>query len=352
VPFFDRKEPDTVYGHARRAMDYLWRERGAHGLCLIGVGDWLDSLNHAGVRGKGESVWLSIALCYGLREMERLAPMAGAAKDAAVFHKRRMEMAAIINRKGWDGRWYLMAYDDDGVSIGSKACPDGGKIFVNPQSWAVLADVADAKRARTVMQSCDEHLKFDTGYLCFAPMYSRYDATVGRISVWPTEGASVYVHATAFKIAADCVMGEGDRAWETLRRIVPAGEMVALEETGAEPFSVPNAYTGPQWPRPKWSAQGWWTATTDWILQTLVEQIFGARADYDGLRIDPCLPRDWTEARIERTFRGSVYNIRITKRKGICRGTTRVRLDGRVLPGNLIPPDAKPGSHTVEVCIK
>ncbi|MDD5708686.1 MAG: hypothetical protein PHR35_22450, partial [Kiritimatiellae bacterium] len=351
IPYVDEKQPDTVFGHACRAMVYLWKTRGAHGLCLLGCGDWLDSLNNAGVKGKGESVWLSIAFCYALREMEHIAQRIGQRAKAGAFSRRRAAMADIVNRRGWDGNWYLMAFSDEGVTIGSARNKDGGKMFLNPQSWAVLADVADPVRTRKAMEACEERLRFEIGYLCFAPMYSRYDESVGRISLWPSEGGSVYTHAATFKIAADCKLGEGDRAWETLRRIVPASGVVSVEVTSAEPMAIPNAYMGPQWPQPGATYQGLWTASADWVLQIMVEEMFGAKADYDGLVIAPCLPSAMTEARVERHFRGSVYDIRIAKPAGICRGEVRLRVDGRPIEGSVIAPDTRPGRHVVEAMV-
>lgn len=351
VGFFDSQETDTVFGHARRSVDYLWQERGEHGLCLLGQGDWLDSLNAAGTGGKGESVWLSMALCYALREMQSLAVLAGEPGLSERYEKRFLELAAIINSEGWDGEWYLMAYNDIGEKIGSRSCSGGGKIFLPPQSWAVLAGIADKKRAARVMAACKKYLKFDTGYLCFAPMYRRFEPHVGRICLWPSEGASVYSHATLFKVAADCLLGEADRAWETIKLVVPAGGLLPPEDTGAEPFTVPNAYMGPQWPRPRWTYQGWWTATADWTLQAIVEGIFGACADYEGLRINPALPSAWREARIIRHFRGDTYDIRITKPEGICRGRVTLCLDGKKMPGNLIRPKGDGRVHRVEARI-
>lgn len=333
-------------------MDCLWKERGEHGLCLIGQGDWLDSLNAAGIAGKGESIWLSIALCYALREMKKLAEILGENDLAKEYQRRFKKLKRIINTVGWDGEWYLMAFNDIGEKIGSKSCSKGGKIFLNPQSWAILAGLADIERTQKIMHACDKLLKFDPGYLCFAPMYKSFDAHIGRITLWPSEGASVYSHAVLFKITADCVLGEGDRAWETLRRLIPAGGRTSLEDTGAEPFSVPNAYTGPEWPRPKWSCQGWWTATADWALQTIIEYIYGARADYDGLLIDPCLPTKWTKARICRRFRGDIYDIKISKPEGICKGRVTLHLDGELLKGNLIPPVGDGDIHSVTAILE
>ncbi|MCC6579531.1 MAG: hypothetical protein IT440_03760 [Phycisphaeraceae bacterium] len=368
VPFIDTPQEQTVMDHARLALEYLWKHRGGHGLCLIGMGDWLDSLNAAGTGGKGQSIWLTQALGYALRELALIADRVGDDKLAKTCRKRREKLMEAVARAGWDGKWYLMAYNDAGRKIGSASCREGGRIFLNSQSWAVLSDMGDARRLRAAMKACDDHLAFDTGYLCFAPMYKRFDPGIGRITLWPSEGASTYSHAVFFKIEADCVLGEGDRAWETFRKVVPAGGVVTEDDHGASPMTIPNAYMGPAWPRPRWTYQGWWTASAAWALQILVENMYGARAEYDGLRIDPCLPRLCTQARIERTFRGRRYDIHIAKRKGICRGRVRIRLDGQDLPGNLIPASPVPGcasgnanltstgidrpSHRVEVAVE
>jgi cellobiose phosphorylase len=351
VPYVDAPRTESAFDHARHAVDFLWRERGAHGLCLLGHGDWLDSLNAAGRDGKGESIWLSMALCYALREMQQFAVLANRRELVTGFRQQYEELKGIINDVGWDGDWYLMAYNDLGEKIGSASCPDGGKIFINPQSWAVLSGVADGERLRRSVQACEDHLNSETGYLCFSPMYTNFDPHIGRITLWPSEGASVYSHASMFKAASDCLLGAGDRAWENLCRIIPAGSAVSSAITGAEPFAIPNAYCGPEWPVPNWSWMGWWTATADWALQTLIESVFGAQADYVGLRITPCLPSTWTHARVRRTFRGAVYDIHINKPTGLCTGEISVTVDGQSLSDNLIPPHADGKEHTVEVVV-
>jgi cellobiose phosphorylase len=161
----------------------------------------------------------------------------------------------------------------------------------------------------------------------------------------------VYSHAVLFKVAADCILGEGDRAWETLLKVIPAGGIVSTGDTGAEPFAIPNNYAGPEWPTPLLSCAGWWTATADWALQVLIEDIYGAKADYAGLRIDPCLPEDWTEADIRREFRGDRYHIHIVKEKGISKGRVVLKLDGQEIEGNVISPVGDGNTHQVESVI-
>ena len=336
IGFCDNEEQASLFEHANRAIEFLWNNRGQHGLCLIAHGDWLDSLNNAGLEGKGESVWLTQATCYALNEMERIALLFKREDDSRRYSQYKNELSNAVNTAGWDGKWYLTAYDDHGKPIGSEGCPDGGKIFLNPQTWGVLSGTADSNRSRQSFASVEQHLLSQCGPLCFSPMYKNFDATVGRISLWPSEGASAYCHAVAFKIVADCMLGDGDTAWQTLRSITPASGEVDLAESGAEPFCYTNSFAGPSWPHPGRSYTGWWTGTASWAAQILVEWIFGARADYGGLLIDPCLPSSWGNARVVRPFRGNTYDISIHKPVGICKGKVSLIIDGKPFEGNLI----------------
>jgi len=352
IPFIDADEPATVFEHAHRAVDFLFQNRGRHGLCLIGRGDWLDSLNAAGTAGKGESVWLTQAACYALRQMQQIARLLGYGRRADAYRSWRHELADAVNAAGWDGRWYVTAYNDIGEPIGSAGCPDGGRIFLNPQSWAVLSQTATGQRGETAMAAVDELLLTRYGYLCFAPRYTQFDPHIGRICLWPSEGASVYCHAVLFKIVADCLMGEGDRAWNTLKLITPALNDSIVANSGAEPFCYPNSYAGPDWPHPGRSYTGWWTGTAGWALQALAEWIFGARAEWEGLLIDPCLPKAWTAARIKRPFRGCLYDITITKPDSLSKGRVTLTVDGQALEGNLITPFADGRTHQVHCEIR
>ena len=343
IGFCDNEEQASLFEHADRAIEFLWNNRGQHGLCLIAHGDWLDSLNAVGLEGKGESVWLTQAACYALAEMERIALVLNREDDSRRYSRYRTELSNAVNTTGWDGKWYLMAYDDNGTPIGSHSCPDGGKIFLNPQSWGILSGTADSSRAKQSLAAVEEMLSSQYGPLCFAPMYKSFDPTVGRISLWPSEGASAYCHAVAFKIVADCMIGDGDTAWQTLRSITPASGEVDLSESGAEPFCYTNSFAGPSWPHPGRSYTGWWTGTASWAAQIIVEWIYGARADYKGLLIDPCLPNSWKNAKIVRPFRGNTYDISIHKPAGICKGKVSLTIDGKSFEGNLIsfPPQGR-----------
>lgn len=349
VEFFDSDEKASVFEQAKRAVDFLWDTRSKHGLCLLGHGDWLDSINAAGLQDIGESVWLSMALCDGFKEMNAICEKTGKLELGMLFLERRKELTKNINEHGWDGKWYIEAINDWGEKIGSASNTDGGKIFILPQSWSIICEIADDEREKLVMQSCEEMLLVDEGYLCFTPKYTKYDNHIGRICAWSSEAASVYSHGSAFKIMADCISGDGDKAWTNIMRLVPASGMNSLEESGSEPFVVPNAYTGPEWPRPHWAYRNWWTGTTAWLIEILIERIFGARGDYEGLLIDPCLPSDWTKCSIKRDFRGDIYDIHITKPKGICKGKVSIKIDNKAIEGCIIKPIGDGNIHKVEV---
>jgi len=338
VPFCDSTEAFSLFEHADRSMEFLWQNRGEHGLCLIGQGDWLDSLNAAGEGGKGESVMLSQAACYALGEMSQIAERIGEGDKSETYQQRRRVLADAINTHAWDGSWYLQAYNDLGDPIGSHTCSKGGKIFLMPQSWAVLSGVADSNRAKEAMSSTEKMLSSQYGYLVFSPMYQNYDPNIGRLCLWPSEAVSAYCHSTLFKVIADCMLGEGDRAWNTLRAITPASGEIDLSKTGSEPFCLTNCFAGPDWSYPGWSYTGWWTGTASWMLQAVAEWIFGVRADYQGLVIDPCLPKAWTNVTIKRPFRGCLYDVTIMKSSGVCKGEVKLKINNEPVEGNRIPP--------------
>jgi len=349
--FVDSDKTCNVWGHMNLAIDYSLTQRGSHGLCLIGQGDWLDSLNQVGIEGKGESVWLSEALCWALLKMIELADATNRTDRLCEYKKRYDELSTAINTTGWDGNWYLRGYNDDGEPIGSADCPDGGKIFLNPQSWAVISGIASPQRIKSAFAAVDEHLATQVGPLLYTPRYSKYDPKIGRITIGASEADAVYVHAVAFKILADFMLGHADAAYETIQQIVPAVRRLPAGQTGAEPFCCVNAYAGAGWSWPGWSYTGWWTSTCDWLLMLTTEYLFGLRSEYNGLKVDPCLPSNWRRARFRRHFRNAFYDVTITKPAGISRGQVSLELDGSRIDGDTLPVLADAKDHKVKCII-
>ncbi len=351
VPYFESPVSGTIWDHALRAMRFLANDLGKNGLCDQHIADWNDALEATSESGARESVFVTMQLAYGLREMAELARRIGdnaVADEATALYDT---FKSRINEVCWDGEWFTRTHCGDGYVIGSKACRYG-KIFLNTQSWAVLSGVADAERARAVMRKVDEFLETDIGYrICFPP-YSEYDPRVGAMSrsmPGANENGGCYNHAAGFKGVADCLLGRSEQAWRTFTKVTPGSPENPISNSGAEPFSYVNSYSSVPQIYGK-SGYAWRTGTAGWMTQLLIEHILGARRGYDGLFIDPCLPGTLPEARLTRSFRGATYHIHIVNRPGGGKGPKSITLDGRPIEGRILPL-ATSGEYQVKVIL-
>ncbi len=349
VPFFESEEIGTVRDHAFRALRYLAGDTGKHGLCRQHHADWNDGLEATAESGERESVFVTQQLCLGAREMAELCDRVGDADGAAEARTVYKDFKDRLNTTAWDGEWYVRTICEDGYRIGSRDA-DYGKIYLNPQSWAVLSGVAEERRALDVMTQIDEQLEDDIGYRICKPPYAEYDPRVGRMSrtiPGSNENGGCYNHAAGFKGVADCLLGRAEQAWRAFTKVTPDSPENPVSRSGAEPFSYVNSYSSvPQIYGQ--SGYAWRTGTSGWFCQLMVEYILGARRSYDGLLIDPCLPKCLPEANLTRKFRGATYHIHIRNRPEGGKGPKSIHLDGRPLEGPILPP-ASEGEFRVEV---
>ena len=325
VPYFESSESGSVMDHAFRALRFLAEDTGSHGLCKQHHADWNDGLETTKESGERESVFVSMQLCLGAREMAELAKRVGRQDLATEAQQVFDHFKKQINDVAWDGEWYVRTLCGDGYRIGSKEC-EYGNIYLNPQSWAVLSGVAEGARAQAIMKQIDERLEADIGFRICVPPYAEYDPRVGRMSnsmPGAAENGGCYNHAAGFKGVADCILGRSEQAWRTFRKVTPDSPDNPVSISGAEPFSYVNCYFSvPQ----VYGASGyaWRTGTAGWFSRLLVEYILGARRNYDGLCIDPCLPAHLPEASVRRRFRGVDYHFHITNRSGGGKGAWTV----------------------------
>lgn len=341
VPFHDGGSA-SVLGHIDAALGFLEANKGAHGLILIKFGDWNDSLTAVGKEGRGESVWLSEAYAEAMRQMQELAEHLGARARAADCAARRARIAAAINARAWDGAWYVRCYDDAGRPIGSRKNRQG-RIYTNAQSWALIAGLADRRRTASLLRSLDRQCLTGLGYMLLAPTYLERDESVGRISCLEPgtcENGTVYSHVNVWMILGLLRAGLPDQAYETFRRIAPgyfrggAGD----PKRRAPPFVFANGYFGPDHRNHPFQMEFTWiTGSVAWFYNVLLQEMLGARAAYDGLRLAPCLPTAWREVAVRRSFRGTVYDITVRNPDGVVGGRVALELDGRPLSGDTIP---------------
>jgi cellobiose phosphorylase len=294
---------------------------------------------------------VTMQLCYGCREIAELARQVGDNAVAEEASQLYQEFKKRLNEVAWDGEWYVRTICGDGYRIGSKDCKEG-QIYLNPQSWAVLSGVADEERARLCMSKIDEILETDLGYRICYPPYAQYDPRVGRMSnsmPGANENGGCYNHAAGFKGVADCLMGRHEQAWKAFVKVTPDNPENPVSNSGSEPFSYVNSYSSVPYVYGQ-SGYAWRTGTSGWFAQLLLEYVLGARRGYEGLVLDPCLPRHLERASVTRRFRGATYHISLDNTSGNCTGTQKVILDGQELQGPQLP-DLKEGEHQVQVTV-
>ncbi len=331
VKYLDEGE-DTVWEHILTAVRFASDDVGEHGLVHSRDGDWNDSLNMTGLKGKGESVWTSIALCYGLQNVAEIArEILHDEAIVAEMKEREERMKAAINREAWDGEWYLAAINDYNEKVGTHTEKEG-MIYLNSQTWSILSGVADAERGEKCMESVEKYLNSDYGPLTLFPTYTKFNNRIGRLTsfvagIW--ENGTPYCHGGTFKIVADCLLGRGDKAYEDMMKILPDSQTNPTEHSGCEPYALTNMYFGPDNPRRGETLFAWVTGTAGWMFRAITQYMCGFHPSYDSFTLNPCIPADWKEISVRRKFRGDTYLITVKNPDGKQSGASKVTVDGK-----------------------
>lgn len=351
LPYSDDARCETVWEHILRAMRFLVKDTGANGLSDQHFADWNDGLEPSEKTGARESIMVTQQLCLGLLEVGELARRRGdteVEQEAAAWHAH---FSRLLNAVAWDGAWYVRTICSGDYIMGSNVNPEG-KIFINTQSWAVLSQTAPPDRARSCMEAVDRLIENDFGFSIAAPPFTQFDERIGKFSSsrpMYVENGGCYNHAAGFKGIADCLLGRAREAWRTYVKVAPGSPWNPISNSTVEPFSFTNCYSlVPE--HPGRALYPWRTGTAAWFTQLMVEWILGARRHYDGLLISPCLSAEIPRARVVRSFRGAVYDIRLDNTAGRECGAREITLDGVTLKGNILP-DLRSGRHEVRVII-
>ena len=325
----------TLYEHCVRALDRACT-RGAHGLPLIGSGDWNDGMSRVGVEGKGESVWLAWFLIATLRRFARHAERRSDGTVVDRCRHRADEYAAAVERGAWDGEWYRRAYFDDGSPLGSASSSEA-KIDSIAQSWAVLSEAGEPERAAQAMKSVVEHLvrEDDRMILLLTPPFDHTERDPGYIKGYlpgVRENGAQYTHAALWTIFAAAGLHNGDLAfhlYDLLNPLTHARTKEDAERYVVEPYVVAaDVYDAPgHVGRGGWT---WYTGSASWSYRAALEGILGFTKVGDRLSFSPCIPADWRECSIEYRFGETPYSIRLDNAQGASSGVAQVTVDGEV----------------------
>ncbi len=345
VPFYDGGSA-SLREHCLRAFEMALCRRSSRGLPLILKGDWNDGLNAVGAEGRGESVWMAHFLHYLLCAW---AALPGEDEDTTARFRREAEaLREAAHRHAWDGAWYWRASTDAGKLVGSQYSHEG-RIFLNAQTWAVLSGIADDQRARQAMTSARERLYTPYGPLLLAPAYTQPDAEIGyltRYAPGTRENGGVYCHAACWAVLAERRLNGVQAAYDLWRSFCPPVRSADPDHYAGEPYVMPGNVAGPQAAVPGQAGWTWYTGSAAWYLRALVEGVLGIETRLEGLRVHAALPDGWEQYRIQRRFRGSLYDI--TVRRAAPGEQPGCRVDGQLWAGEYLP---LPTGDTVHVII-
>jgi cyclic beta-1,2-glucan synthetase len=348
------EESGSLYEHCARAMEHALR-LGPHGLPLIGTGDWNDGLNRVGVRGKGESLWLAWFLIVCLRQFEKIAAGRGDQTRSNRYQASATQLSSAIEEHGWDGSWYLRALFDDGTPLGS-ARSNECQIDSLAQSWAVISGSADPKRSRTAMESVDQHLVRceDRLILLLSPPFSTGPLDPGYIKGYLPgirENGAQYTHAASWVVLATAMLGKGKQAFELFRLLNPihhATDRSAVERYKVEPYVV----AGDIFSQPPHTGRGgwtWYTGSAAWLYRVGLQSLLGLERLGDHLKLNPCIPPEWTSFSMTYRYQSAVYHITIENRDGVERGIVATLVDDQPVENATVPLCDDGRSHEVRV---
>ena len=348
--------------HLRRSFNYTVKHLGPHGLPQIGRADWNDCLNlncfseepgesfqtfGPSEGPNAESVFIAgMFVKYG-KDYVEICRRRGLDAEANEAEEAIHKMEATVLDAGWDGEWFLRAYDHYKNKVGSKECEEG-KIFIEPQGFCVIAEIGLKEgNCLKAMQSVEKYLDTKYGIVLLQPAYHRYHVELGEISSYPPgykENAGIFCHNNPWISIAETVVGRGNRAWQVYTRTCPAYIEDISEIHRTEPYVYSQMIAGKDAPNFGEAKNSWLTGTAAWTFLDVSQYILGIRPDYDGLVIDPCIPSHMDGFTAKREFRGVTYHITVKNPSHVEKGVARTIVDGKEIAGNMIPAADVTGS--------
>ena len=371
----DESLAQSMMHHLHQSFYKVANSVGPHGLPLAMRADWNDCLNLScwsdtpgesfqtytspkygdkGFSDVAESVFVATLFTYAGPEYVALCKHKGDTAEAEKAQAEIDKMKKNIMDAGWDGDWFLRAYDDLGRKVGSKENEEG-KIFIEPQGFGIMSDIGKEEGyAEKVLAAVEERLGCKYGLVLNNPAFTKYYIEYGEISTYPggyKENAGVFCHNNAWMIAAAAYAGKGDLAFDWYARIAPAFNEEISDLHRTEPYVYAQMIAGKDAGRSGEAKNSWLTGTAAWNFVAISQYILGITPDYDGLKIDPSIPAVWGSFTATRQFRNATYNITVQNPSHVCKGVKSVTVDGSAIEGNVVPVFGDGKAHEVVVVL-
>ena len=367
VPFDNQEGSEvSLFEHLRISFNHVIENLGPHMLPLIGRADWNDCLNlncfswdpnesfqtteNKTEGSKAESLMIAGLFVVCGRDYVELCQQIGKNEEAQRAQRFIDQMVEAVKKHGWDGEWYLRAYDYFGNKVGSKENEEG-QIFIESQGWCTMAGIGlEDGMVEKALNSVKERLDCEHGIVLNNPAFTKYVVEYGEISSYPAgykENAGIFCHNNPWVIIGETVLGRGNYAWDYYRKICPSytEEHSALHKV--EPYVYSQMIAGKDAARPGEAKNSWLTGTAAWNYYAITQFILGIKPAYNGLEINPCIPSEWKQYNVKRKFRGANYDITIYNPNGVCKGVKSITVDGQDIEGQVVSHAT--GNHKVEV---
>ena len=355
--------------HLHRSFDYIVNHKGPHGLPLIGRADWNDCLNlncfsaHPGESFQtfgpsegpvAESVFIAAMFVKYGNAYAKLCRLTGNTSEATRAEKEVAKIYDAILKDGWDGKWFLRAYDAHGQKVGSHECEEG-QIYIETQGFCPLAGVGVKEGlAKEALDSVKERLDTKYGIVLLQPAYTRYHLELGEITSYPPgykENAGIFCHNNPWVSISETVIGRGDRAFEIYQKTCPAYVEEFSEIHRTEPYVYSQMIAGRDAAFFGEAKNSWLTGTAAWTFVNISQHILGLLPTHEGLSVDPCIPHDFGDFELTRKFREGTYHIQVRNPKQVEKGVVSLRVDGQEIAGNVIPYVRGKKEYQVEVTL-
>ena len=368
VPFDnDSKRAKTHFEHLKASFYHVVHNLGPHKLPLIGRADWNDCLNlncfsedpnesfqttENQKGGTAESLMIAgLFVVYG-KEYVKLCKRIGKEKEAKEAQAHVDAMVEAVKDHGWDGEWYLRAYDYFGNKVGSSENEEG-KIFIESQGWCTMAEIGkENKMVEKSLNAVKEHLDCEYGIVLNYPAFTKYYIEYGEISTYPAgykENGGIFCHNNPWIMIGETMLGRGDQAYEYYTKIAPSFLEELSDLHKVEPYVYCQMIAGKEAHKPGEAKNSWLSGTASWNFYAITQHILGISPEYDGLSINPCIPSAWDGFKMKRVFRDVTYNIEVKNPEHISKGIKKILVNGRAINSNIVPILEKGKEHSVEV---